>query len=103
MKEKIKEIVDRIVSIVDPDIILLFGSRASGGEREDSDLDLLVIKSNLNESRRMLRQVYSSLSGIGMPVDIIIVDRDKLNEYIDDPYMIYGQAVKEGRTLYAKA
>lgn len=92
-----------IVGIVDPDMILLFGSRASGKERDDSDIDLLIIKTGLKNSRELAKKVYSSLSGIGVPVDLILVDRRRMDEHLDDPYMIYGQALKEGKTLYAKA
>ena len=38
------EIVQRLVRAVDPDRIILFGSRARGDHRPDSDLDLLLIK-----------------------------------------------------------
>ena len=92
-----------IVGIVDPDMILLFGSRASGKERDDSDIDLLIIKTGLKNSRELAKKIYSSLSGIGVPVDLILVDRRRMDEHLDDPYMIYGQALKEGKTLYAKA
>lgn len=103
MEEKVREIINNIVRIVDPDIILLFGSRATGNMNEDSDLDLLVIKSDLKDSRRLMKEVYASLSGIGIPVDIIIVDKKRMNDHLNDPYMIYGEAVREGKTLYAKA
>ncbi len=103
MEDILKQIIERIVNIVDPDMILLFGSRASGKESDDSDIDLLIIKSGLKNSRELAKKVYSSLSGIGVPVDFILVDRRRMDEHLDDPYMIYGQALKEGKTLYAKA
>ena len=40
------EVVRRLVEAVDPDKIILFGSRARGDYRPDSDLDLLVIKAS---------------------------------------------------------
>jgi len=38
------EIVQRLVEAVDPDRIILFGSRARGDYRPDGDVDLLLIK-----------------------------------------------------------
>jgi Nucleotidyltransferase domain len=38
------EVVRRIVSVGDPFRIVLFGSRAKGETRPDSDLDLLIIE-----------------------------------------------------------
>ena len=40
----LNEIVRRLVEAVDPDRIILFGSRARGDARPDSDIDLLIIK-----------------------------------------------------------
>jgi predicted nucleotidyltransferase len=103
MDDKLNEIIDRIVMVADPDMILLFGSRASGNERDDSDYDILIIKSDLDNSRKLAKKIYNSLSGIGVPVDLVIVDKERMNQHIDDPYMIYGEALREGKTLYAKA
>ena len=38
------EMVQAIVDEVDPEQVILFGSRARGDEREDSDVDLLVAR-----------------------------------------------------------
>jgi predicted nucleotidyltransferase len=103
MDDKLNEIIDRIVMVADPDMILLFGSRASGDERDDSDYDILIIKSDLDNSRKLAKKIYNSLSGIGVPVDLVIVDKERMNQHLDDPYMIYGEALREGKTLYAKA
>jgi len=43
-KDKISEIVNKIVIGYNPDKIILFGSYAYGNPKEDSDLDLFVIK-----------------------------------------------------------
>ena len=40
----IDEVVEAIVKFYNPEKIILFGSYASGAAREDSDLDLAVIK-----------------------------------------------------------
>ncbi len=103
MEDKLNEIIERIVMVADPDMILLFGSRASGDERDDSDYDILIIKSGLDNSRKLAKKIYNSLSGIGVPIDLVIVDKERMNQYLDDPYMIYGEALREGKTLYAKA
>ena len=40
----LNEVVHRLVEAVDPDRIVLFGSRARGDAHPDSDIDLLIIK-----------------------------------------------------------
>lgn len=46
--ELIQEVVERIVSAIDPDKIILFGSFANGKPHEYSDLDLFIIKSGID-------------------------------------------------------
>ena len=46
--EHLPEITRRILSISDPDKIILFGSSARGDAHSDSDLDLLVILRGVN-------------------------------------------------------
>ena len=103
MDDILEKVLEIIIKEVDPDMIVLFGSLARGDQKENSDVDLLIIKEDLKGSRNLLKKVYSSLSGIGTPIDMILVDSKKLNDHLNDPYMIYGQALKEGRTLYAKS
>src|SRR5262245_3553910 len=40
----LEAIVDRLVTGYAPDRIVLFGSRATGAGRRDSDIDLLIVK-----------------------------------------------------------
>ena len=51
----LRRIVEVIVREIDPDRIILFGSRARGDYKEDSDYDILVIKEGvMPEERRNL-------------------------------------------------
>ena len=40
----LEQMVQAIVDEVDPEQVILFGSRARGEEREDSDVDLVVVE-----------------------------------------------------------
>jgi len=64
------EIVARLVAGLHPEQIYLFGSRARGKGRNDSDYDLLVIlpESDLPRHRREAH-AYDLLWGIPTPVD----------------------------------
>jgi len=43
MDETLKNIVDRIVQHINPTKIYLFGSRANGNQRTDSDYDIVLL------------------------------------------------------------
>ena len=71
------EIVRRLVVEFDPDRIILFGSRAWGEPREDSDIDLFIIIPE-NEERPLERatRAHRCLRGIGVPLDLIVRTRE---------------------------
>ena len=62
----LNEIVRRLVEAVDPDRIILFGSRARGDARPDSDIDLLIIKDTDQPSYRRAIPAYRALTGMGI-------------------------------------
>ncbi len=48
LPDSMKKIVEMIVKTLDPDEVLLFGSRARGDHRENSDFDLAIKASKLS-------------------------------------------------------
>ena len=100
---KIEEMVRRIVNHFDPEWIILFGSHARGAGGPDSDVDLLVVM-HVSGSRRAKRlEIRVSLSGIGLPKDIIVVTPEEVERFRDIPGTIIRPAPKEGKVLYERA
>ena len=48
IEEKLEKYVKNITSVIDVDMIILFGSFASGNSHEYSDIDLAVISKELD-------------------------------------------------------
>ena len=65
----IREIVHRIVSVTQPERIILFGSASTGQMTKDSDIDLLVVgELGLRETARRLRPAQDTLGREITPV-----------------------------------
>jgi predicted nucleotidyltransferase len=98
----IDEIVSLIVSLVSPDQIVLFGSYARGDYTEKSDIDLLIIKKNLNNEREINNLLYKAFyrNDIDVPVDLISIDYDKYMELNDEIGYIYKTIKDQGKVLY---
>jgi uncharacterized protein len=98
----LKRIVDIIVDSVSPNKIVLFGSRARGDARFDSDYDLLVVKSGLENERNVSRAIYRRMlnESIDVPIDIIAVDADRYERNKADPGLIYSSIENTGIVLY---
>jgi len=96
------EITQRIVVISDPQQIILFGSQARGDARLDSDLDLLVIKEEMESPRAEAARIYRALAGLSIPVDIVVARSDYVRRHRDVVGTVVRPALREGRVLYAR-
>ena len=98
----INEIQKKIVAEINPESIILFGSVAKGIDREDSDIDLLVVwdeeKDLPNIKRRILLRKIIGI--IESPIDIITCTTDELKVALQDENTFTSQIIKEGEVLY---
>jgi predicted nucleotidyltransferase len=94
------EVVRRIVDVARPDRIVLFGSAARGQMGPDSDLDLLVVKSGVSHRRQLAQQIYRGLLGLTVPVDVIVVTPEDVEQHRDKIGSIIGPALDEGQVVY---
>ena len=96
----IQEIVRRIVEKAQPERIILFGSQARGEGGPQSDLDLLIVKSNVHR-RRLAMDLYEALADIGQPVDLVVVTPEDIERYGHSPALVLEPALREGKVIYA--
>jgi predicted nucleotidyltransferase len=97
------EIVRRLVDEFDPEEILLFGSRAWGQPRTDSDYDLMVIVSDAREkpARRATRG-YRCLRTIPVPTDLIVCTRAEFDRFKGVPASLEAEILDRGKVLYGR-
>ena len=103
MSESLRKAIETIVRVAEPDRIILFGSYSKGDDKPDSDYDLLVLKRGVKKQRSLTQKIYMSFKNIGAPIDVIVADLDKYEQLKSDPYLIYSEAAKNGRTVYEKS
>ena len=96
------EVTDRLVHAVAPDKVVLFGSRARGDARVDSDVDLLVIKSSDQPRHVRVLPLYRALRGLGIPKDILWVTPEEVEQWHEVPNHVVSRGLREGRVLYDK-
>jgi predicted nucleotidyltransferase len=96
------QIIEVIVRTLDPDTIILFGSRARGDAREDSDFDICVLKDGITQRRPLARKLYRALYGVGVPVELIVETSDIFSKNKDNPHLIYRDIARDGKIIYEK-
>jgi hypothetical protein len=72
------EIVRRVVEVARPERIILFGSAARGDSGPDSDIDLLVVKSDIEDRGRLTEDIHLRFFGLPVSVDVLVVTPEEV-------------------------
>ena len=102
-EELLQEIVRRILTVVSPDRVILFGSAATGRMFEHSDIDLLILEESPGNRRRESVRVLDTLRGLGFAFDVIVM----ATEWFEESKAVIGgiayPANKYGKVIYEVA
>ena len=102
MDKSLEKIRDVIIETVHPDKIILFGSRATGNYREDSDYDIFILKSGIINERTVLGDVNIAFyrNHIIDDIDLVASSPEKFEKNKDNPYKVYKDIYEQGVTIY---
>jgi uncharacterized protein len=105
-EEVLSDMVQAIGREVDPERIYMFGSRARGDARSDSDIDLLIVESQSfgpNHSRwQEIKRVRRALSPFRIPKDILLYSTDEVVKWQYSTNHIIARCLHEGKLLYER-
>lgn len=94
---------DRLVAELRPDAIWLFGSRARGDVRPDSDFDLLVVlPDGRPEADYSYEVVARPVIACGLAYDIVPARWSEVLEDLERVGSLAHHAVREGRLIYKR-
>lgn len=96
-----KNIVELILSKVDPYRIYLFGSRARNESDPDSDYDICILFDQAIDKISLAKLLYQSFALYPFAIDLIIETTDTFDTNISNKYMIY-KDISTGTLLYEK-
>ena len=99
---QLNEMVRRILTAGSPQKIVLFGSRARGHARPDSDYDLLLIEPSEQPRHRRAARYRRALVGLASAEDILVWTPEEVAEWRDVPNAFITEALREGVVLYER-
>ena len=96
----LRRITSRIVQTAHPRRIVLFGSRADGSARTESDVDLLVVIDDDRDPLRLAGRIYGSLWPRLVSLDVMVLSSTELESRLSgfDPFL--REITGRGRVLY---
>jgi len=95
-----------VLRVLDPVMIVVFGSQARGTAGPDSDVDLLVIDdapfSSTRSRRRMIGDIRRAIPPGRWPVDVLVFDTRELDQWRHTTNHVLSRALEEGVVVYER-
>lgn len=101
-QQQIEQLKQTIVEVEQPDQIILFGSYAYGEPREESDLDILVVKDYTIPRHKRGKEVLKALSYIRFPLDIVFYTPEEINKWRHTSLAFITTVMSKGKILYER-
>lgn len=102
MLETLDAVVQRIVDGYQPDHIILFGSRATGGADEGSDFDLLIVKDTDRRPIDRRVAVERLLADRTIPLDILVYTPREMWDLYAMGSPLIATILETGRVLFMR-
>ncbi len=103
----LRRMVKTIVDEVDPEQVILFGSRARGEAAADSDVDFVVVEAAPfgagRDRRAETTRLWRALADFDVSKDILLFSRDEVEYWRDSLNHVLARALREGEVLYERS
>jgi uncharacterized protein len=99
----VSQVLERILKVVEPERIILFGSATTSTMTRDSDIDLLVIERGFRSEREENIRLRKALSDMDIPVDVFAMTSERFEETKEIIGGLAYPANKYGKVIYEAA
>ena len=96
----VERVVRTIARSVKPERVILFGSRANGTAREDSDIDLVVIYSGSKTKREVQVGIHKLFSNPDFSIDLFVLTPEELESQKRVPNTLAREVTERGVVCY---
>jgi len=98
---EIDHVVSRIVEFYEPEMVILFGSYASGNAKEGSDLDLMLVKQTNEDPINRAAGIRKALKDLFIPMDILVYTPAEIEKDKERKFTFIHDVLKSGKVIYA--
>ena len=102
--EELKKQIVEDLKPLDPKKIILFGSYAYGEPKEDSDIDIFILKDDYENKFKEIAKAKKMLSNIDMPKDVLLERETFFNSHSNEDWFnsVWYNVAHYGKVLYEK-
>ena len=102
INDSIEKIKARIVKHFQPEKIILFGSYAYGIPKENSDIDLLVIKESDLPKHKRITEILSILRDFDVGIEPIVYTPEEVEEWKNVSHAFVTSIMNKGKVIYER-
>lgn len=92
--------IQDVIKNYQPEKVILFGSRANGNGKKDSDWDYLIIKET--KTRRINRREEALTDFLDVSADLLILTPKEIRFLLDSNSKFIQSILKNGKVIYEK-
>ena len=101
-RSEFSTLIARIVEVIRPERVVLFGSHARGEAEAHSDVDLLVVADSNRPRYERAVPIYRAVSDLPFELDILVYTPTEVREWSRVDQAFVTTALREGRVVYER-
>lgn len=101
-RSQFSTLITRIVELIRPERVVLFGSHARGEAEAHSDVDLLVVADSDRPRYERAVPIYRAVSDLPFEQDILVYTPTEFREWSRVGQAFVTTALREGRVVYER-
>ena len=102
----LQQVVDALVEAIEPEKVILFGSRARGDDTRTGDINLFLQVETGRDTRQLAEESYKTIHRLKerplVGIDVVVKDNAFVERFGDSVGTIVRPALTEGKLLYAR-
>ncbi len=102
VQKELEKVSQKIATEYQPEKIILFGSYAWGNPKEDSDVDLFIIKNSDKKTLEMMRDVRKITFDSDLAMDVLVYTPEQVKKRISIGDFFVEDILNSGKVLYEK-
>jgi predicted nucleotidyltransferase len=100
-KELLDNVAKRILENATPKLIVLFGSRARGESKLDSDFDLFILMPDGTSIEAVDHRIRRCLIHPKASFDVLVLTESEYRTKLQEGWLIFTEIQRDGKILYA--
>jgi uncharacterized protein len=99
---QLNELILTIKQLTDPEYIYLFGSYSNNSQKNNSDIDIAIIKNNIANKKEFIVNLEKQILSPDYSVDLLVFSENEFQTKLSQGWKLLKEITTRGKICYAK-